>query len=67
MPEANSLPLKERMKIARAPMPELDAGIRSRCFAEVNLGLPAFDAHTETTRCISCVKSSCQVECPVGV
>lgn len=67
MPDANSLPLKERMKIPRAPMPELDATVRSRCFAEVNLGLPTYDAHNEATRCISCAKPGCQVECPVGV
>jgi glutamate synthase (NADPH) small chain len=67
MPDANSLPLKERMKIPRAPMPELNAAIRSRCFAEVNLGLPITDAYNEAMRCISCAKPGCQVECPVGV
>ena len=67
MPDANYLPLKERIKIHRAPMPELNAEIRSRSFAEVNLGLPTTDAHAEASRCISCAKPGCQVECPVGV
>jgi glutamate synthase (NADPH) small chain len=67
MAEVNPLPLKERMKIARAQMPELDAEVRSHSFAEVNLGLPTADAHNEATRCISCAKPGCQTECPVGV
>jgi len=37
----NTLPLKDRMKILRSPMPELDPTVRSRNFQEVNLGLPA--------------------------
>jgi glutamate synthase (NADPH/NADH) small chain len=67
MPDVNSLPLKERMKIGRSSMPELNAEARARCFAEVNLGLPTVDAQAEATRCISCAKPGCQVECPVGV
>ena len=67
MPEKNVLPLKDRMKIARAPMPELDPTVRSRNFAEVNLGLEAADALTEATRCIACAKPGCVVDCPVGV
>jgi glutamate synthase (NADPH/NADH) small chain len=64
---ANSLPLKERMKIVRAVMPELDPQVRSRNFEEVNLGLPPADALTESSRCIECAKPGCVVECPVGV
>ena len=67
MAEKNSLPLKERMKIPRTPMPELDAAIRSRGFQEVNLGFAEPDAIHEAMRCISCAKPSCVVECPVGV
>jgi glutamate synthase (NADPH/NADH) small chain len=63
----NTLPLKERMKIARAPMPEMDATERSRSFAEVNQGLLVADALTEATRCIECAKPGCVVHCPVGV
>ena len=67
MPEKNTLPLKERMKIARTHMPELDPQVRSRNFQEVNLGLEAADALTEATRCIACAKPGCVVDCPVGV
>jgi glutamate synthase (NADPH/NADH) small chain len=65
--EKNALPLKERMKIVRTIMPELDPQVRSRNFEEVNLGLPPKDALTEATRCIECAKPGCVVECPVGV
>jgi glutamate synthase (NADPH/NADH) small chain len=67
MGEKNALPLKERMKIARTHMPELDPTVRSRNFQEVNLGLPVVDALTEASRCIECAKPGCVVDCPVGV
>jgi glutamate synthase (NADPH/NADH) small chain len=63
----NVLPLKERMKILRRHMPELDPLVRSRNFAEVNLGLNVLDAVTEASRCIECAKPGCVVDCPVGV
>jgi glutamate synthase (NADPH/NADH) small chain len=65
--DKNPLPLKERMKIARTGMPELDAGVRSHNFEEVNLGLEATAAMTEASRCIACAKPGCVTECPVGV
>jgi glutamate synthase (NADPH/NADH) small chain len=65
--ETNPVPLKDRMKIARVPMPELDAQVRACSFAEVNLGLPPADALTEATRCIACAKPGCVTQCPVGV
>ncbi|MGA2350216.1 MAG: NADPH-dependent glutamate synthase [Terracidiphilus sp.] len=67
MSEKNVLALKDRMKIARTHMPELDAAVRSRNFEEVNLGLNVLDAVTEATRCIECAKPGCVVDCPVGV
>ncbi|MGA9126572.1 MAG: NADPH-dependent glutamate synthase [Terracidiphilus sp.] len=67
MSEKNTLPLKERMKIARIHMPELDPTVRSRNFEEVNLGLNVLDAVTEASRCIECAKPGCVVDCPVGV
>lgn len=67
MADKNSLPLKERMKILRTPMPERDPVQRSRSFMEVNLGFAAPDAINEATRCIACAKPGCVVECPVGV
>jgi glutamate synthase (NADPH/NADH) small chain len=65
--EHNALPLKARMKILRAPMPEADPKVRSRNFEEVNLGLPPASALTEASRCIECAKPGCVVQCPVGV
>jgi glutamate synthase (NADPH/NADH) small chain len=67
MSDKNTLSLKERMKIERTHMPELDPQVRSRNFEEVNQGLIAADALTEATRCISCAKPGCVVDCPVGV
>jgi len=67
MSEKNTLPLKDRMKIARTHMPERDAIERSHSFEEVNLGLITADALTEATRCIECAKPGCVLECPVGV
>jgi len=67
MSEKNPIPLKDRMKIARSPMPELDPKVRSRNFEEVNLGLNVMAAVTEASRCIECAKPGCVVECPVGV
>ncbi len=63
----NPLSLKERLKISRVPMPELDADERSRNFDEVNKGLAAAGAAIEATRCIACAKPGCQIDCPVGV
>ena len=75
MPEKNTLPrsmmhvlpLKERMKILRTHLPELDPAVRSRNFEEVNQGLPMADALIEASRCIECAKPGCIVDCPVGV
>src|SRR5450631_420681 len=68
MPDKNNpLSTKERMKIARLHMPELDPEIRSHCFEEVNQGLCAADALTEATRCIACSRPGCVLRCPVGV
>ena len=67
MPEKNTVPNKERMKIARIHMPEQDPELRSHNFQEVNLGISAADAQIEATRCIACPKPGCVVDCPVGV
>ncbi len=67
MPDSNTLPLKERMKIPRVKMPENDPQVRAHNFEEVNLGLPAPVVVTEAKRCLACPKPSCQIECPVGV
>jgi glutamate synthase (NADPH/NADH) small chain len=65
--EKNPISLKERMKIARTAMPELDPATRSRGFEEVNLGFAAPHAIHEAMRCLSCAKPGCVVQCPVGV
>ena len=67
MSNSNPLPAKERMKIPRVLMPELDAQTRARNFEEVNLGLTEEAAAGESTRCIACLKPGCQIDCPVGV
>jgi glutamate synthase (NADPH/NADH) small chain len=67
VPNKNTLPLKERMKIARIHMPEADATTRSRNFQEVNLGLTVLESVTEASRCIECSKPGCVLKCPVGV
>jgi glutamate synthase (NADPH) small chain len=67
MSEKNTLPLKQRMAIARVRMPEIDSTARSRNFEEVNSGLPPADAMVEATRCIECAKPGCVEQCPVGV
>ena len=67
MPEKNTLPLKQRIAIARSRMPEMDASVRSRNFEEVNCGLCAADVRVEATRCIECAQPGCVEQCPVGV
>jgi glutamate synthase (NADPH/NADH) small chain len=67
MADANPLPAKDRLKIPRAHMPELDAETRAHNFEEVNQGLDARAAVGEATRCIACARPGCQVDCPVGV
>ncbi len=63
----NTLPNKERMKIARTKMPEQDASARAHNFEEVNLGLPIERANLEAHRCIECNKPTCMHACPVNV
>lgn len=64
---ANDLSKKDRMKIARQPMPEQDAVERSRNFGEVNLGYTEELAMLEAKRCLQCPKPVCVDGCPVGV
>jgi glutamate synthase (NADPH/NADH) small chain len=67
MSDTKNLSLRDRMKIARTQMPELDPEIRSRNFEEVNQGLTVVDALTEAARCVACANPGCVLECPVGV
>ena len=66
-PSPNSLPLKERMKLPRQPMPEQAPATRSATFTEVNLGYSPELARQEARRCLECAKPACVKACPVGV
>jgi len=66
-PSPNPLPLKERMKVPRQPMPEQAAEIRATNFTEVNLGYSPEFARQEALRCLECAKPACTKTCPVGV
>ncbi len=61
------IPTKQRMAIARQPMPERAAGPRAHSFEEVNLGFDAQVALLEAQRCLLCRKAHCVRGCPVGV
>ena len=62
-----SLKSKERVAIPRVKMPELDAGYRSRCYEEVNLGLSLEQALLEAKRCLDCPEPHCIEGCPVEI
>jgi len=62
-----SMPVKERMKAGRRPMPQRAAGERNKDFSEVNLGLTAEEAVAEARRCLDCAKPGCIAGCPVRI
>jgi len=62
-----AVPVKERMKIARRPMPQRAPEARNRDFDEVNQGLTAEEAVLEARRCLDCAKPGCVAGCPVGI
>jgi glutamate synthase (NADPH/NADH) small chain len=62
-----STPVKERMKIARRPMPQRAADERNKDFSEVNLGLSPEEAVAEARRCLDCAKPDCVPGCPVRI
>ncbi|MCD6576645.1 MAG: NADPH-dependent glutamate synthase [Anaerolineaceae bacterium] len=63
----NKLPLKERMKIERHPMPTQLPGERVKNFDEVNLGYSLQIAQKEAQRCLQCKDAPCTKGCPVHV
>lgn len=63
----NDIPLKERMKIARQPMPAQDPLERTRNFSEVNVGYSPQAAVLEAQRCLQCKDAPCVQGCPVHV
>jgi glutamate synthase (NADPH/NADH) small chain len=64
---ANPLTKKERMRVARASMPEQDASERRSNFHEVALGLTAELAKQEASRCLECKDPTCIAGCPVRI
>ncbi len=62
-----ALPVLQRMKIPRRPMPQRPPGERNKDFAEVNQGLSAEEAVLEARRCLDCAKPGCVGGCPVGI
>jgi len=65
--KVNDLPLKERMKIQRRPMPAQDPAVRVKNFREVNLGFDEEAACIEASRCLECRDAPCMQGCPVHV
>ncbi|MDE7411812.1 MAG: NADPH-dependent glutamate synthase [Paramuribaculum sp.] len=62
-----SLTAKQRTSIPRAQMPELTAEERVHSFEEVNRGLTAEQAFTESQRCLDCPDPQCVTGCPVNI
>ena len=66
--QAKSLTAKERAAIPRVVMPELAPEERVKYLhKEVNLGLTAEQALTESHRCLSCKNPGCVKGCPVNI
>ena len=63
----NPLSNKDRMKLTRQIMPERAPEERAKNFSEVNLGYDPELAHTESLRCLACLKPTCITTCPVSV
>jgi glutamate synthase (NADPH/NADH) small chain len=62
-----AVPVKERMKMPRAHMPERPPDVRNRDFKEVNIGLTPEQARAEARRCMDCANPLCAAGCPVGI
>jgi len=63
----NEIPLKDRMKIKRHPMPAQAPDERIGNFDEVNLGYTPELAWAEAQRCLQCKAAPCTDGCPVHV
>lgn len=67
-PSPSVLSAKERAAIPRVVMPELAPAERVKYLhKEVNLGLTAEQALTESHRCLSCKNPGCVKGCPVNI
>ena len=62
-----TLSKRQRLAIARQPMPVRDPQLRSGDFNEVALGLPEHLALLEARRCLACKTPTCVDGCPVAV
>lgn len=68
LPQQEPLKAKDRVKIPRARMPELDPAYRATTrLEEVNQGLTAEMAMREAQRCLDCKHPSCVEGCPVNI
>lgn len=64
----NEFKPKDRTKIERVTMPELDPEYRAKTrLEEVNIGLTKEMAMREAKRCLDCAKPSCVEGCPVNI
>ena len=68
LPQQEPLKAKDRVKIPRVRMPELDPAYRATTrLEEVNQGLTAEMAMHEAQRCLDCKHPSCVEGCPVNI
>lgn len=68
LPQQEPLKAKDRIKIPRVRMPELDPAYRATTrLEEVNQGLTAEMAMREAQRCLDCKHPSCVEGCPVNI
>ena len=68
LPQQEPLKAKDRVKIPRVRMPELDPAYRATTrLEEVNQGLTAEMAMQEAQRCLDCKHPSCVEGCPVNI
>jgi glutamate synthase (NADPH) small chain len=58
---------RERLRLPRQTMDELDPEVRAVTFDEVNLGYTPDQAVAEAERCLLCARPTCIEGCPVGV
>lgn len=68
LPQQEPLKAKDRVKIPRVRMPELDTAYRATTrLEEVNQGLTVEMAMREAQRCLDCKHPSCVEGCPVNI
>ncbi|WP_315351807.1 bifunctional dihydroorotate dehydrogenase B NAD binding subunit/NADPH-dependent glutamate synthase [Segatella oris] len=68
LPQQEPLKAKDRVKIPRVRMPELDPAYRATIrLEEVNQGLTVEMAMREAQRCLDCKHPSCVEGCPVNI